>query len=281
MGREPKFEITELRTGPPSIPDLLTIPRFYASIAVAAVPRATSARCWRNCAKSGMPDCGNLDARPQMSANSDEDNPGGSCDRVDAITQLFRRRPHNMIEEIEKLGFEWHADEQEDADEIAEERSARPTNANEKQLVLFLENRGKPDSKILALWHQETQKDDASVALWRGYFRSGNAQLKRLVLFGLDAHPCDQRLLIQLAFLHEFLPMHQEILTRYTRACDEEAEPKSFAMLAQDFDVAADAFGYDALEALRERYLNAPAKNEVITELLRRRAMLENEVVPF
>jgi hypothetical protein len=232
-----------------------------------------------------MPDCAmascNLDARPQMSASSDEDNPGGSCDRVDAITQLFRRRPHNMIEEIEKLGFEWHADEQEDADEIAEERSARPANANEKRLVLFLENRGEPDSEILALWHQETQKDDASVALWRRYFRSGNAQLKRLVLFGLDVHPCDQRLLMQLAFLHEFLPMHREILARYTRACDEEAEPKSFAMLAQEFDAAADTFGYDALEALRERYVNTPAKSAVITELLRQRAMLENEVVPF
>ena len=37
---------------------------------------------------------------------------------------------------------------------------------------------------------------------------------------------------MQLAFLHEFLPMHREILARYTRACDEEAEAKSFAMLA-------------------------------------------------
>jgi len=33
-------------------------------------------------------------------------------------------------------------------------------------------------------------------------------------------------------------------------------------LLAQDFDVAADAFGYDALEALRERYLNAPVKSK-------------------
>ena len=119
-----------------------------------------------------------------MSADSDEDEPEDYRDRVDAITQLFRRRPHNMIEEVEKLGFEWHADEQEDAHEIAEERSARPANANEKRLVSFLENHGEPDSEIVALWHQETQKSDASVALWRRYFRSGNAQLKRLVLFG-------------------------------------------------------------------------------------------------
>ena len=216
-----------------------------------------------------------------MSADSDEDEPEDYRDRVDAITQLFRRRPHNMIEEVEKLGFEWHADEQEDAHEIAEERSARPANANEKRLVSFLENHGEPDSEIVALWHQETQKSDASVALWRRYFRLGNAQLKRLVLLGLDAHPCNQSLLMQLAFLHEFLPMHREILARYTRACDEEFEPKCFALLAQDFDEAADTFSYDALEALRERYVNSPLKSAVITELLRQRAMRENEVVPF
>jgi hypothetical protein len=52
-------------------------------------------------------------------------------------------------------------------------------------------------------------------------------------------------------------------------------------MLAQEFDAAADTFGYDALEALRNRYVNTPAKSAVITELLRQRAMLENEVVPF
>ena len=46
-------------------------------------------------------------------------------------------------------------------------------------------------------------------------------------------------------------------------------------MLAQEFDAAgAYTFGYDALEALRERYVNTPAKSAVITELLRQRAML-------
>jgi hypothetical protein len=121
----------------------------------------------------------------------------------------------------------------------------------------------------------------ASIALWRRYFRLGNLQLRRLVLFGLDAYPCDQSLLKQLAFLHEFLPLHREILARYTRACDEETEPKRFALLAKDFDEAAETFRYEALEALRSRYFNNPSKSAAITELLEQRAMRENEAVPF
>ena len=86
---------------------------------------------------------------------------------------------------------------------------------------------------------------------------------------------------MQLAFLHEFLPMHREILARYTRTCDEETATESFVMLAQDFDEAADTFGYDALEALRERYGNNPLKSAEITKFLRQRAMRENEVLRF
>ena len=186
-----------------------------------------------------------------------------------------------MIEEVEKLGFEYCVDDGDDADEIAEEKTARPENENEKRLVSFLENRAEPDNKITALWCQETQKDDASVALWRRYFRAGSAQLRMLILFGLDTHPCDQILLMQLAFLHEFVPMHREILARYLRACDEETDLQKFAVLAQDFDEAADSFDYDSLKALRERYAGNPSKSAIVIALLDARAKVENEIVSF
>jgi hypothetical protein len=86
---------------------------------------------------------------------------------------------------------------------------------------------------------------------------------------------------MQLAFLHEFVPLHQEILARYAHACDEEADLKKFASLAQDFDEAADSFNYDALKALRERYAGNPSKSAIITSLLDERAKRENEVVSF
>jgi len=216
-----------------------------------------------------------------MNSNDDEDDLDEYQEKIEAITRLYRRKPHNMIEEVEKLGFEYCVDDGDDADEIAEEKTARPANENEKRLVSFLENRAEPDDKITALWCQETQKEDASVALWRRYFRAGSAQLRMLILFGLDTHPCDQILLMQLAFLHEFVPMHREILARYLRACDEETDLQKFAVLAQDFDEAADSFDYDALEALRERYASNSAKSETVAKLLKERAKLENGVVSF
>ena len=181
-----------------------------------------------------------------MSRNKDEDDLEEYQKKVEAITRLYRRRPHNMIEEVEKLGFEYCVDDGDDADEIAEEKTARPE--NEKRLVSFLENRAEPDDKITALWCQETQ---------------------------------NQILLMQLAFLHEFVPMHQEILVRYAHACDEEADLKKFASLAQDFDEAAGSFDYDPLKALRERYAGNPSKSAIITSLLDERAKRENEVVSF
>ena len=102
-----------------------------------------------------------------------------------------------------------------------------------------------------------------------------------LILFGLDTHPCDQILLMQLAFLHEFVPMHREILARYLRACDEETDLQKFAVLAQDFDEAADSFDYDSLKALRERYAGNPSKSAIVIALLDARAKVENEIVSF
>ena len=93
-----------------------------------------------------------------MNRNKDEDDLEEYQEKVEAITGLYRRRPHNMIEEVEKLGFKYDVDDGEDADEIAEEKTARPANENEKRLVSFLENRAEPDDKTMALWCQETQK---------------------------------------------------------------------------------------------------------------------------
>ena len=202
-------------------------------------------------------------------------------EKVDTVAKLLRRRPHNVTEEIEQHGFEWHVDDADDADEIAEEKAARPENEAEKRLVAFLENRAEPDEEVIALWRRETQKDDVSVVLWRRYFHAGSAQLRKLILLGLDTHPCDQILLMQLALLHEFVPMHREILARYASACDEEADAKNFSLLAQGFDEAADTFAYDALEALRQRYANNPLKSAAIAELLKERAKRESEIISF
>jgi hypothetical protein len=188
--------------------------------------------------------------------------------RAQAVARLFRRRPHNIIEEIEKLGFAYYADDGEDAEEIAEERAAKSVTNDQTALVAYFEGSALPDDGLLALWRVEIGKPDAPFALWRRYFRAGNPQLRKLLLFGLDQTPSDRDLLSHLAFLHEFASVPRELLARYTLACDRESDPRRFATLARDFDEVADSFGYDTLMALKERYETDAIKKRVLETLL-------------
>ena len=86
---------------------------------------------------------------------------------------------------------------------------------------------------------------------------------------------------MQLACLHEFVPMHRDILARYMRACDEETDLKKFAVLAYDFDKAGGSFDYDAIKALRERYAGNPSKSAIVIVLLDDREKVENEILSF
>ena len=208
-----------------------------------------------------------------------DDDDGKYRERIAATSRLFRRRPHDFIAQMEELGFTYMIDDNEDAEEIAEENGARPATKDQINLVSWLEGTETPDESLLTLWRAETGRPDSPVALWRRYFRAGNPQLKKLISFGLDRTPVDSDLLAQLAFLHEFLPMPKELLLRYTRACNEEGDPRRFAILARDFDDAADSFGYDALAALRERHAGDGMKTAIIENFLIERKAAENENV--
>lgn len=93
-------------------------------------------------------------------------------------------------------------------------------------LVYYLDGADTPTESLLALWREETQRNNTPFPLWRRYFRAGNAQLKKLILFGLDRDATDRDLLDSLSFLHSFLPMPKELLTRYKLACDQESDPQ-------------------------------------------------------
>jgi hypothetical protein len=112
--------------------------------------------------------------------------------RVRSVSTLFLRGSYNAVEEIEKLGFTYVVDENENGDEIGEERSARPITADQVSLVSYLESTVSPDEHWLTLWRNETRLDDTPFSLWRRYFRAGNTQLKNLLLFGLDRVPTDR-----------------------------------------------------------------------------------------
>jgi hypothetical protein len=79
--------------------------------------------------------------------------------KADTVSHLFRRRPHNLIEKIEKLGFTYRVDDSEDAEDIAEERAARPKTTAQTVLVYYLDGADTPTESLLALWREETQRN--------------------------------------------------------------------------------------------------------------------------
>jgi hypothetical protein len=137
---------------------------------------------------------------------SDDDDLERYRERAHIVSRLFLRKPRNMAEEIEGLGLSWH-DDSVDADELAEERSARPITADQITLASFLDGSSSPNDHLVALWRTEVRRDDSPLALWRRYFRAGSPQMKSLILLGLDKNPADRDLLAQLTFFHEFLPI--------------------------------------------------------------------------
>jgi hypothetical protein len=61
-----------------------------------------------------------------------------------------------MTEKMEEMGFNWYDDDAPNADEIAEERSARPITADQKALVSLLEGSSPANDNLAALWRTET-----------------------------------------------------------------------------------------------------------------------------
>jgi hypothetical protein len=213
----------------------------------------------------------------------DEDEDGTAHkeyhEKVRRLAAVFRRTSLNIFEEIEKLGFTYIVDDDDDDDdEILEERAARPETELEMTLVSYLEGDKAPSESVLELWLEETQREGTPVPLWRRYFRTGNPQLKKLIVFGLDKCPTTRDLLDDLSVLHSFLPIPKDIIYHFTLACNLEDDPEKFCDLAQDFDTRATSFGYDALYALRASYTDNDVKRNIIDGLLLQRRKHEEGI---
>jgi hypothetical protein len=199
-------------------------------------------------------------------------------ERAKGVTAAFRHGSHNLIEEIEKLGFSYFIGDHEDAEEVIEEDEARPETDVELRLVSYLDGEDEASVRLLELWCEEMRREHSQLPLWRRYFRAGNAQLTKLILFGLDQNPTNHDLLDKLCVLHAFLPMPKELLRRFTLACDLEDDHERFRDLARDFDSGLVSFGYDALHAMRARYADNAAKKIIIDGLLSEREKNEEGI---
>jgi hypothetical protein len=146
--------------------------------------------------------------KPDDEFDSDEDLENTRL--VAKVSQVIRADPKNMASNLEKLGFAWVDDGYGD-EETAEEDATTPQNALQKYLSAYFEGTIELGSEVLDAFTIEKNSDDPNYPLIRRYFKQGNLPLKRLLLFGLQIEPTNIDLLSDLAFLHEFRPLLQEL----------------------------------------------------------------------
>ena len=123
---------------------------------------------------------------------------------------------------------------------------------------------------MLAAFFTEKDSDSPNYPLFRKSFKSGNENLKRLIISGLKRSPADIGLLSDLAFLNEFNNILSELIGYYLIACDHEQNLKNFEQLALQFYYDTDPDGFDALYELNEKYGPDSDKGKIVQEILRR-----------
>ena len=183
----------------------------------------------------------------------------------DAVNEVFRNHPKDYIARLEEIGFEYH--EEEDYEEI-EERNAEPVNRNQRELVLYFENKLKLSKKIFEIYLHEKDAENPNYPLLRKYFKEANQNLKALIIYGLDHYPGRIDLLSDLAFFHEFENILSTLITYYTSACMKQGNLETFTELVQDFYYCTDPDDYEALLALRELFLPETDKRKIIDFLI-------------
>ncbi len=196
----------------------------------------------------------------------------------DKVEEIFRTQPENWREELEEFGFKYY--EEEDGEE-AEEKTAKPENEDQRNLVAYFEGEGDLSESSLNLFVSERSKDNPNLPLIRKYFKAANQRLKALILYGLDRYPAGLDLLADLAYFHEFENNLRLVIFYYTRACENQTNLQVFSELAQDFYYATVPDGYEALYALRELFEPHTEKRKIIDFLISEAEEEEEEVIDF
>lgn len=182
------------------------------------------------------------------------------------VNEIFRNHPHDHVAEMEKLGFAYFEDE--NNDEEIEERNAQPENRRQRDLVAYFEGRKPLSEKLFGSYSQEKASEQPNYPLIRKYYKAANKHLKSLLLYGLDNHPGRIDLLSDLAFFHEFENCLTLLIAHYTRACIEQENLETFRELAKDFYYSTNPDGYEAYYALRALFEPETDKRKIIDFLI-------------
>ena len=183
--------------------------------------------------------------------------------------KAIKEDPKNWIKQLEDIGFAYFDDGDGDEEEL-EEKLAKPENSNQKLLVNYFEGDMELSDQMLDAFLTEKDSDSPNYPLFRKYFKSGNENLKRMIILGLKRSPADIGLLSDLAFFHEFKNILSALIEYYLIACDHEQNLKNFEQLALQFYYDTDPDGFDALYELSEKYGPDSDKGKIVREILRR-----------
>lgn len=195
------------------------------------------------------------------------------------VSDVFKKDPKNLIKHMEELGFTW-VDDDEDNQEELEEQHSKPENQNQELLVAYFHGEIGQSDSLVQLFKSEKESDCPNYPLFRKYFKQGNQNLKKLLVFGLAANPTDIALLNDLSFFHWENGILGEVIQYYLKACDLEQDENKFKELAKDFYYNTVDDNYDALYELKQMHQLESPKGMIIQQISQE-IESESEIIEF
>ncbi|WP_203249977.1 hypothetical protein [Cysteiniphilum marinum] len=175
------------------------------------------------------------------------------------------KSPEEVKKKLEEYGFAFYDDGDDIEDQ--EELIAKPETQRQQRIVAYFESNIQPSEDILCDFLAEKYSDDCNMPLIRKYFKSGNINLKHLIMFGLDNNPKDMGLFSDFLFFSEFSFNLIDIINICTRSCiaidnDDDFKEACYSFYCYSFD-----HDYDAYMALLENDHISNAKKEILRNL--------------
>ena len=182
------------------------------------------------------------------------------------VSKAMNEDPKSWATKLEELGFEWVDDKYGEEEEV-EESLAKPVNPNQDLLVAYFEGAAKLSDQVLDAYLAEKASVAPNYALIRKYFKKGNEDLRKLLMFGLGKKPTDVGLLNDLGFFHEFRNILGDLIRLYLKACEKEQDMSSFEELAVNFYYDTEPDGFDALYELEQQITPGTDKAKIIEKI--------------
>ncbi len=185
---------------------------------------------------------------------------------IERATKALKETTGFHDEILAPLGFDF-VDDNSEAGEVEEELAASPKNALEKSLMDYFEGQSQISQKEVQNFITLKNSKEPNYPLIRRYFKQGNEQLLKLLLYGLSKQPTNIELLQDLHYFHQHRNIHFDIVRCYLHACEEQQDIEAFIELVEDFIHATQDTNFDALHQLKHAFPKNTLKGHQIRKL--------------